>query len=762
MKKKWIFGLSIFFILVTMLFYLNNNPKNTIIQYKNNYKDDNSEEVEKMYVETNEGSIKNHYTEESPLIMTIGENYIFHMAFKSENYQEMKQIAASAVYDNNIQINNGSAQILTRTMNDEFYDQFNGIRFGFRAINTGECRVVIHDKRQSNDAYETIYVRVVPANSIVVKDSHTNKYVSTDNVTVDTEEEVVFQAVLTGGLNMDGDKPSEAYYRGSGFWSWDVPVTNEWTKIENNKWLTTYRITTQGSGNFTIGLGKNGNGQIDSIGVHVVHNKIEVDTINMGSMTYQNINKNVATRMMNGTSRGDNNFNNRYPVNVSEVLKINAKVRENYSFDYSDNGNFELLDSSYNDGVLSLSVKGLMPGDNDIVLKDENDNIVETFYVQVRYPIYVNTSVGEIYKDFVHEYLGVALGDFYNSHNDAVVTSPDYVPQYVKNGFDHYMFYYLFGDNSVELTSYVKADDDKDFEFEGNLEMTNHKVENITTGEKAGFKRISAEFSITESESGGAVRVGNDTFIMADKNPNEKVQHFDLETQDGGRGTIIETTNYHDGKTVVVETHYTASITDIHGSSIINKNKESLLEIAKNEYWQTSPSTSTQYESTSAYITNENGNLIDDMGNVIDQGVINGLLQPRLKTRDIILSDIDSVVFKVDLSLNPTSKVIKTYKTNSEGKKELVDTKTEDIQNGESINYENYELPMTHKQIVDAYNKCPFHSGLDFTIKLVVTQNEYYETNPFTKNSIMIIVSILIITITGIVYVNRKKKENII
>ena len=53
-------------------------------------------------------------------------------------------------------------------------------------------------------------------------------------------------------------------------------------------------------------------------------------------------------------------------------------------------------ESSFKDNKVTATFTGINPGDNEILLKDANGNITETFYVQTRYPIYVEAFDGEM------------------------------------------------------------------------------------------------------------------------------------------------------------------------------------------------------------------------------------------------------------------------------------------------------------------------------------------------------------------------------
>lgn len=101
----------------------------------------------------------------------------------------------------------------------------------------------------------------------------------------------------------------------------------------------------------------------------------------------------------------------------------------------------------------------------------------------------------------------------------------------------------------------------------------------------------------------------------------------------------------------------------------------------------------TQYELTSRYAKDQYGNTIHS------------------SNKKYVYSDVDHVVFDVQLELEPLEK--KTYVKNGN---DWVLVSTEDISN-EAVQYiDSAVFTMDRRDVVDAYNKCPYNNGLDFTI----------------------------------------------
>ena len=74
----------------------------------------------------------------------------------------------------------------------------------------------------------------------------------------------------------------------------------------------------------------------------------------------------------------------------------------------------------------------------------------------------------------------------------------------------------------------------------------------------------------------------------------------------------------------------------------------------------------------------------------------------------------------------------------------------------------NVEVEMNQRDIIDALNKCPSHSGLDFMMTLSIETElekiiESLDINPHTKSTILIILIVISITaISTMIYRKRK------
>ncbi len=114
------------------------------------------------------------------------------------------------------------------------------------------------------------------------------------------------------------------------------------------------------------------------------------------------------------------------------------------------------------------------------------------------------------------------------------------------------------------------------------------------------------------------------------------------------------------------------------------------------DYWVDPriPKGSTQYEFTSKYKMDENGNFT------------------HWSNIKYYPSTVDHVVFDVKLGLEPSQ--VSEYTKDSNGVWILQSSAP--ITNGETKELPSVKFTMNHQDVLDAYNKCPNHTGLDFTV----------------------------------------------
>ena len=123
--------------------------------------------------------------------------------------------------------------------------------------------------------------------------------------------------------------------------------------------------------------------------------------------------------MYNGFGAGLNSEYNRYPVYVGEILDLSSEDTINYTFETSDERIIKSIENTMEIDSRSVGkFQGLKPGTATIELKDENGNVTESFYVEVKYPINVVTAIGEYNQSHTDNPKAVpAIIDFINEYN---------------------------------------------------------------------------------------------------------------------------------------------------------------------------------------------------------------------------------------------------------------------------------------------------------------------------------------------------------
>lgn len=429
---------------------------------------------------------------------------------------------------------------------------------------------------------------------------------------------------------------------------------------------------------------------------------IYIDEIVVGNFRYTGVNIDEATKVFNGTGSGNNGPGNRYTLFVSDEISIYAKLDgadpgASYTFRLTESSD-EVLDVSaepkVKDGKLTASYLGLTQGDCEIELVETaSDTTVKTFYINVRNPILVKTSVGEYRKDTVHEYL-----DILGRSDDFIEPPGGGYPLYVKNTVNRP--YIMIPGDTIDLVAYASAGSEKKFasEFSG---VTLEGQANVSAYGN-GFKKIEQTFKVEAGATGkGKITFGETAFwieILSLPNSENYANHFDIEVSDGG--SYIETEyRYHaDGSFEKVVSSYSTFVSGVNECNIYQAGSDTPVATLVGAQYQDNGQTGAQIEFTSAFYQSYDGGKwgVRKMDNV----------SPEL---------VDSVIFDVKLSMYLAAQT--TAKFNAQGVQEgNSNTVTYEVDMNKPADKtdDSVKLVMTARQILDAINKCPDHSGYDF------------------------------------------------
>lgn len=224
------------------------------------------------------------------------------------------------------------------------------------------------------------------------------------------------------------------------------------------------------------------------------------------------------------------------------------------------------------------------------------------------------------------------------------------------------------------------------------------------------------------------------TMYVEVKEPHGRMlDHADIEIADGGKYTSSKVVRQADGTLVKTVKVYDSYVLDVNESILYQSQdnstpcqfyhddngqqpyapEENRHGYRTEDYWVDSsiaPS-SPQYELTSKY---------------------NLEIQPNYwSDKKFYVGEVDHVVFDVKLGLDPLEE--RTY-TKVDGVWVLTGTKScsgEDTEIKDSVQFR-----MEHQDVIDAYNKCPDHSGLDFTIMASSAMLEFEVTKTMAGKQI--------------------------
>ncbi len=420
----------------------------------------------------------------------------------------------------------------------------------------------------------------------------------------------------------------------------------------------------------------------------------------------------------------DNSAEKPYILRVGEVLEVsvdasdkNGRITVKNNDISTDERHIDRTadggDSDAVPGRISAKFMGKNPGECYIAyLSDRNDWNSETdqFYVKVVYPIYMQTAQGEIDKDRLHEYLKEApLSD---GNNPEFIRDEKGKQLYWKNNHADGGKYMMYDGDEITVVTYAPAGDDVSFAGDEHLQLQG----DITTEYMDnGLKRVSAVFkgfmpegkkdnaNITLLKDGKKTNQELCCFVVHDY-INRECSHADIEIADGGSYVEREYIENSDGTAQEIVTVYDAYVDNVNHCYIYNKEGNIIRTFGTDDYYRGGNPGETQYELTSNYIKAEPdspGSMKLDNGDYV---FVRG-------DRNWYLAEAGSALFDVQLLLKPRTKTVTSYNGET-----VTDVTVEDITKQDDVLLKSVEFNMNHTSVIDAYNKCPNHSGLDFTI----------------------------------------------
>lgn len=297
--------------------------------------------------------------------------------------------------------------------------------------------------------------------------------------------------------------------------------------------------------------------------------------------------------------------------------------------------------------------------------------------------IYVKTALGERSKDTVHEYLdGLGLP----GTNDGKYILNSAESPYILQVGDTVEFCYYTDDSNLSRWS-----------------QSEPKGAVFSTPTQTGTKLSDGtyKFEITYHAKGagtGEIHLGSQTFYVSVPNPKQELHydHADIEITDGGFYEIKRTVTDQNGNQVTTRQIFDSYITGVNHCYIYDAAGSVIKTYESTDYESNGKPGETQYELTSKYRC---------VGN--DQKWV----KP---------SEVDHARFDVQLLLKPRRQIVTVTQNGVQVRQK--ETDISDPTGESDVTILSAVFDMSHRSVVDANNKCPDHSGLDFNLMANVNQ----------------------------------------
>lgn len=308
--------------------------------------------------------------------------------------------------------------------------------------------------------------------------------------------------------------------------------------------------------------------------------------------------------------------------------------------------------------------------------------------------IYVITATGVRDKDYIHEYLPDACGDS-NQYGDK------YHDGYLGNANHHDLEYELHLGLPLYLCAY-RSDNMQNVGFyssDSSVISTDDTTLNISGN---GFSSVvyTEVNPLNYNNRYQNIQFRNNNWYVYDtfylhirENERRDYDHADIEITDGGFFKITTKRTFSDGTYQEIVTKYNSFVSEVASCKLYkDENENQVAEyFESSDYEPKHEAGQTQYELTSKYRC---------MGR-----------------KGFAVAELDHAIFELELSLAPETSIITLYEDDTKAKVLGSDTKSFANDDG-TFNYEvkPIKVRMGKTSILDALNKCPNHSGLDFNL----------------------------------------------
>ncbi|MBQ9870147.1 MAG: LPXTG cell wall anchor domain-containing protein [Ruminococcus sp.] len=365
-------------------------------------------------------------------------------------------------------------------------------------------------------------------------------------------------------------------------------------------------------------------------------------------------------------------------------------------------------------------------GTPTVVWKNKDSTQTQQIHIRTENQILVKGQQGEADKDRINEYLPEVhsgVDPKYIVYSDAgeplyIVNTNEKIHDWLNGA------YKVAPGDTLELVTYER-DPNADFtvasgQYVQKIGSTNREI--VKTYGSEPFYRVSAKFEIEDPHLGYGTWETisfNDTNFYLVIDADKDLTHADIEIADGGTYSIEKTVTYPDNTKKVIKTVYHAYVYDVNHCYLYGKDNDHAViqQFDSPHYYKGGTPGTTQYELTSNYI------LVTDPDAFANFTLANGDRVVLRDDKNFRLYNVDSATFDVKLVLSPSTETVTYYSADN------VQTSTQtDPISGDDIMVESAVFDLPHQSVIDAYNKCPTHGGLDFTLKADL--NEVINVSP--------------------------------
>ena len=393
--------------------------------------------------------------------------------------------------------------------------------------------------------------------------------------------------------------------------------------------------------------------------------------------------------------------------NASEESNVLDAVAVDISFVNDEGVKLEPDEGSQVLVQISLPEDKRLTGEEFVLLHKKEDGSVETVeeaslkedgaaFSADSFSIYVISSLGTHEKDHINE-TSIYVDPWGETNSDGYVKNSSSAPYLIYLGDTISVF--TDQGSTPEYAFWLSWDDNND----------DHKPVQRTAAHPYNFNNgdglASAEYV--------AVRTGDfvihlnhnetevDTFYGRVATQDKTLDHSDIEVLDGGFYRLVRVATNTMGNSYVTTLTYDAHVSVVNHCYIYDADNSLVKQYDSDAYWHTGELGSPQYEYTSK-----------------NNGTPSFLMSKTQHAR----FDVQMKYFLRDVSITKISGGTTTvidYKTAAQ----LPDDKYEKVLTRDNVIYD-----LGRQDVIDANNKCPDHSGLDFTVKAEIT--EYVDIPP--------------------------------